>query len=38
MSAIAITMLCVSIGTIWGGLVLALLNLRRSPSDDAEED
>lgn len=38
MSPIAITMLAVSIGTVWGGLALALLNLRRSPADDAEDE
>lgn len=35
MSAIAMVMLLISIVTVWGGLVLALLNLRRHP--EAEE-
>lgn len=40
MSTIAIVLMIVSILTIWGGLVLALINLNRHPDepDDPEDD
>ncbi|HEX2247156.1 MAG TPA: methionine/alanine import family NSS transporter small subunit [Arthrobacter sp.] len=34
MSTAAIIMLVLSIVTVWGGLVVALLNLRKHPEDD----
>lgn len=34
MSTPAIIMLLVSIVTVWGGLALALINLRRHPEDE----
>jgi hypothetical protein len=36
MTPLAITMLVVAIACVWGGLVLALLNLRRHPEVDEE--
>lgn len=40
MSAISITLMIVAMLTIWGGLVLALINLSRHPDvpDDPEDD
>ncbi|WP_431709918.1 methionine/alanine import family NSS transporter small subunit [Glutamicibacter uratoxydans] len=40
MSGIAITLMIVAMVTIWGGLVLALINLNRHPDvpDDPEDD
>lgn len=40
MSAISITLMIVSMITIWGGLALALINLSRHPDvpDDPEDD
>ncbi|MDZ4089747.1 MAG: methionine/alanine import family NSS transporter small subunit [Arthrobacter sp.] len=34
MTPIAITMMIVAILTVWGGLALALLNLKRHPEDE----
>ncbi|NKX53484.1 methionine/alanine import family NSS transporter small subunit [Arthrobacter mobilis] len=34
MSTAAIIMLIIAIATLWGGLALALLNLRRHPEDE----
>ncbi|MGH8792090.1 MAG: methionine/alanine import family NSS transporter small subunit [Stackebrandtia sp.] len=38
MSPVALTMMIVTLGTIWGGLVLSVVLLRRHPetADDAE--
>ncbi len=37
MSASAIVMLIVSIGLVWGGLVLAILRLRKHPEPPEDE-
>lgn len=37
MSASAIVMLIVSIGLVWGGLVLAILRLRKHPEHPEDE-
>ncbi|EHR60675.1 methionine/alanine import family NSS transporter small subunit [Saccharomonospora cyanea] len=37
MSASAIVMLIVSIGLVWGGLVLAILRLRKHPEQPEDE-
>ncbi|WP_197321145.1 methionine/alanine import family NSS transporter small subunit [Saccharomonospora sp. NB11] len=37
MTTSAIVMLIVSIGTVWGGLVLAILRLRRHPDRPEDE-
>ncbi|PNI08633.1 hypothetical protein CXX84_08490 [Arthrobacter sp. AFG7.2] len=34
MTPIAITMMIIAILTVWGGLVLALVNLQRHPEDE----
>ncbi|MFC0581141.1 methionine/alanine import family NSS transporter small subunit [Micrococcoides hystricis] len=34
MSAGAIIMLIVSLGTVWGGLAAAIIHLRRHPDDE----
>ena len=34
MTAIAITMMIIAVLTVWGGLALALLNLKRHPEDE----
>lgn len=34
MTTIAITMMIIAILTVWGGLVLSLLNLKRHPEDE----
>lgn len=34
MTPIAITMLIIAVLTVWGGLALALVNLRRHPEDE----
>lgn len=34
MTPIAVTMMIISIVTVWGGLVWALLNLKRHPEDE----
>lgn len=34
MTPIAITMMIISMVTVWGGLVLALVNLARHPEDE----
>lgn len=38
MSAIAIFMMALAIVTVWGGLVLAIINIRRSPEENDELD
>lgn len=40
MSAMAITLMIVAMVTIWGGLIVALINLNRHPDapDDLEDD
>lgn len=37
MTATAITFLCVSVGTLWGGLTWSLLRLRRYPDLTADK-
>jgi hypothetical protein len=34
MTPVAIAMMIIAILTVWGGLVLALLNLKRHPEDE----
>ncbi|MET1034485.1 MAG: methionine/alanine import family NSS transporter small subunit [Arthrobacter sp.] len=34
MSGIAITMMIIAMITVWGGLVIALINLARHPEDE----
>ncbi|TLM81297.1 methionine/alanine import family NSS transporter small subunit [Pseudarthrobacter sp. NamE2] len=34
MTPVAIIMMIIAIATVWGGLALALLNLRRHPEDE----
>ena len=38
MSTVAVIMMLVAIVTVWGGLVLALVNIRRSPEEADELD
>ncbi|MFW6187024.1 MAG: methionine/alanine import family NSS transporter small subunit [Actinomycetota bacterium] len=38
MTTAAIVMLIVALFTVWGGLVLALVNLRRSPQEHDPEE
>jgi hypothetical protein len=38
MSVDAIVMMLVAMAVLWGGLVMALLNLRRSPDLGTQED